>query len=466
MTTYTAEASTEYTTKNKDITPINQESPFDIHELFFSVTNPLSVIKYGNDVFLRTAKYKSDEIFGQYHNIIRHPDMPMAAFRIMWEYLLNKQSVAVYVKNLASDGSYYWVMALMLPTEDGYLSIRLKPTSPLFEKIKSIYHDTLTFEKELSKTNDREYTAKASKSYLIEQLAKEGFDSYDNFMKHALVLEVLNREKSITDRYSHFEFEGNEEVEKLVAIHKILCEMVVFSDKLETMHQNLLKYSNFILHLSNTILSIAINARLQSSKLDQADQSLSVISEKMGEQTQWGEESLKHIISIIGDMYNLFGKLNFDVISSKLQVEMSLINTYEFLASEHAEDDPSEFMNNHHRVENYEETKELLTRTYSPLLSNIQKHIFEIPFIQNQIQNSIKDIEKYLTILRFIYITGKVEITRMTQKDDSFQETFEDLIKELEAADKHLSNLRTVINENNSLFKRYGTLNTQLRELM
>ena len=117
------------------ITPINQESPFNIDELFVSVTDPLSTILYGNDVFCRVAKYDSEDLIGHYHNLIRHPDMPKAAFRILWDYLLDQKPVAVYVKNMASDGSYYWVIALAFPVEEGYMSIRLKPTSPLFAKV-------------------------------------------------------------------------------------------------------------------------------------------------------------------------------------------------------------------------------------------------------------------------------------------------------------------------------------------
>ena len=116
--------------KIKDIktpTPINQESPFKIEELFFSITDPKSNIVFANDVFVRISKY--DE------QVIRHPDMPRSVFYIFWEYLLANKPVAAYVKNMAKDGSYYWVMALAFPCKGGYLSIRLKPSSPLFKKV-------------------------------------------------------------------------------------------------------------------------------------------------------------------------------------------------------------------------------------------------------------------------------------------------------------------------------------------
>lgn len=444
--------------KKANITPINQESPFDIEDLFVSVTDSMSTILFANEVFLNVAKYKANEIVGHYHNIIRHPDMPKAAFRLMWEALLDKHAVAVYVKNLASDGSYYWVIALAFPVEGGYLSIRLKPTSPLFAKVKVMYSDVLSYEKNLEGKHDREYIIKASKAYFLELLAKEGFNTYEEFLKYALMTEMHHRETEMTRRNVSFTYKS-ETGRNLGKINDILSEMVLLADKLEGMHDKLLTHSNFILHLSNTILSIAINARLQSSKLDQSDQSLSVISEKMGEQTQWGEENLKLIIETIEDMYSTFGNLNFNVIASKVQVEMALRYLWEHQRYE------EENSYDHQRAESFEKTMGFLRDAYNPRLKKIQKFITQVPVTQNKIRNSMKDIEKYLTILRFIYITGKVEITRMTQQDASFQETFEDLIQELETADEHLSNLRSVINENNSLFARYAILNNQLREL-
>lgn len=439
------------------ITPINQESPFNIDELFVSVTDPLSTILYGNDVFCRVAKYDSEDLIGHYHNLIRHPDMPKAAFRILWDYLLDQKPVAVYVKNMASDGSYYWVIALAFPVEEGYMSIRLKPTSPLFAKVKEAYRSVLAYEEELATKHDREYTIQASKAYLIELLRKEGFKSYDHFMKYALMTELHEREKTVQGMASSFT-NATPEAKYLSKVNAILGEMVLQSDKLELLHEKLLTHSNFILQLSKTILSIAINARLQSSKLDQADQSLSVISEKMGEQTQWGEENLKTIIEAIDQMYTLFGNMNFNIISAKLQVEMSLHYLTEYYS--HGEEEYD-----HQRATSFENINAFLKNKYQPRLRNIHEHISDAAVVQNQVRNSMKDIEKYLTILRFIYITGKVEITRMTQKDNSFLETFEDLIQELENADGHLSNLRSVINENSTLFTRYSILSTQLREL-
>ena len=442
----------------KDITPTNQENTFDIEDLFFSKTDHSSKILYANEIFTKIAKYDFDEMVDQFHNIVRHPDMPKGAFRLLWDYLLRGEAVAAYVKNLCSDGSYYWVMALAFPVEDGYMSIRLKPTAPLFTKMKAMYQEVLEYEKGLLAEHDREQAISASAAYILELLKKDGYDDFDKFMKFALMSEIYHREEILATREKNRTYFSDFDRE-LDKTNSIMAEMVLLAEKLEQMHDKLLTHSNFILHLSNTILSIAINARLQSSKLDQSDQSLSVISEKMGEQTQWGEENLKKIIESIEDMYTLFGNLNFNVIASKIQIEMSLRFYWETKRAEEKNGI------NLQQQENFEQTINSLKKAYTPRLQALQKHIGDVPVLQNQISNSMKDIEKYLTILRFIYITGKVEITRMSQKDASFQETFEDLIHELERADEHLTNLRNVINDNNALFSRYSILNQQLREI-
>lgn len=71
--------------KFKDINspkPTSLESPFKYEELFFSVTDSKSVIKYANDTFIRISKYDTDEMIGQLHKIVRHPDMPRCVFNI------------------------------------------------------------------------------------------------------------------------------------------------------------------------------------------------------------------------------------------------------------------------------------------------------------------------------------------------------------------------------------------------
>ena len=73
---------------------------------------------------------------GAAHNIIRHPDMPRCVFRALWDTIASGGTIAAYVLNRAKTGEPYWVMATVAPCDGGYLSVRLKPTTPYFETAK------------------------------------------------------------------------------------------------------------------------------------------------------------------------------------------------------------------------------------------------------------------------------------------------------------------------------------------
>ena len=89
--------------------PINKEVTWDKTQLIMSKTDLRGIIEYVNPAFLQVSGYTEEEVLGKPHNILRHPDMPKAVFKILWDNLkLGNNSHAV-VKNLAKSGEYYWV---------------------------------------------------------------------------------------------------------------------------------------------------------------------------------------------------------------------------------------------------------------------------------------------------------------------------------------------------------------------
>ncbi|MBN2644603.1 MAG: EAL domain-containing protein [Desulfuromonadaceae bacterium] len=95
-----------------------------------SKTDLNGVITYVNDRFCALSGYKKNELIGQKHNIVRHPDMPRSAFRQMWKTIQDGGIWRGIVKNLKKDGSSYYVDALVMPLRDEngiiheYISIR------------------------------------------------------------------------------------------------------------------------------------------------------------------------------------------------------------------------------------------------------------------------------------------------------------------------------------------------------
>lgn len=80
-----------------------------------SATDTQGVITYCNDRFCEISKYSRDELMGQAHNLLRHPDMPQAAFQMMWTALKAGKPWMGIVKNRCKDGDHYWVSAYVTP---------------------------------------------------------------------------------------------------------------------------------------------------------------------------------------------------------------------------------------------------------------------------------------------------------------------------------------------------------------
>ncbi len=99
------------------ITPIDEEYLFE-GDVIISQTDLKSTITYANRAFCTISGYSKEELIGQPHNIIRHPDMPKGVFAKMWETISGGQAWNGLVKNLRKDGKFYWVDTEILPIRD------------------------------------------------------------------------------------------------------------------------------------------------------------------------------------------------------------------------------------------------------------------------------------------------------------------------------------------------------------
>lgn len=134
------------------ISPSRREVQLQDDEFIVSKTDTRGVITYINRVFMQISGYHEAELLGVQHNIIRHPDMPRGAFRLMWETLSRGEEFFAYIKNLCKDGSFYWVLANVtadLNAEGqvvGYYSVRRKPTATAIKTITPLYQKMLEIE--------------------------------------------------------------------------------------------------------------------------------------------------------------------------------------------------------------------------------------------------------------------------------------------------------------------------------
>jgi PAS domain S-box-containing protein len=125
--------------------PSGREITFGEEEIIVSKTDLQGRITYANDVFLKVAGYRADEVIGKPHSMIRHPDMPRCVFQLLWDTIQRGQEIFAYVVNLAKNGDHYWVLAHVTPTFDdqgrivGYHSNRRLPDRTAIEAIVPLY---------------------------------------------------------------------------------------------------------------------------------------------------------------------------------------------------------------------------------------------------------------------------------------------------------------------------------------
>ncbi len=140
--------------------PTGREVTFEKHEVIVSKTDLKGIITYANPVFLKIAGFTEEEVLGQPHNIIRHPDMPRCVFKLLWDVLQSGQEIFAYVINQCKNGDHYWVFAHVTPTFNdmgeiiSYHSNRRVPDQSAIDAIVPIY--ALLKEKEDSYTDWRE----------------------------------------------------------------------------------------------------------------------------------------------------------------------------------------------------------------------------------------------------------------------------------------------------------------------
>ena len=160
--------------------PINQEIKLDKHKYIMSRTDTKGVIEFGNDYFFEISGYTPNELIGQPHSAIRHPDMPRVIFKIMWERLKQGKNIFAVVKNLAKDGRYYWVTTKFEikkhPVDNtitGYMAFRQAASDKTVERISKLYKELI----EIEKSGGLE----ASEKYLIGYLESKRM-TYDEYI--------------------------------------------------------------------------------------------------------------------------------------------------------------------------------------------------------------------------------------------------------------------------------------------
>ncbi|MBE0499327.1 MAG: PAS domain-containing protein [Campylobacterales bacterium] len=155
------------------------ERKMDENDFIVSKTDLKGKISYCNRIFMEMAEYSEEELLGAPHSIIRHPEMPKAVFKLLWDRIQKKEEVFAYVLNRTKNKNEYWVFANVTASLDvrgkiiGYYSVRRKPNEKALAIIKPLYAAMLEAEKRGG--------IEASTKILTDLLAKKGM-SYDELI--------------------------------------------------------------------------------------------------------------------------------------------------------------------------------------------------------------------------------------------------------------------------------------------
>jgi len=149
------------------------------NDFIVSKTDTKGRITYVNKIFMTMAEYSEEELLGKPHSIIRHPDMPKAVFKLLWDRIQNKEEIFAFVLNKTKNNNSYWVFANITASLDlngniiGYFSVRRKPSQKGLDIIEPLYKKMLEAE--------RSGGMQAGVNLLMDTLKNEGV-SYDEFV--------------------------------------------------------------------------------------------------------------------------------------------------------------------------------------------------------------------------------------------------------------------------------------------
>jgi PAS domain S-box-containing protein len=154
-------------------------------DMIVTKTDTRGIITYTNDVFLNISMLTEKNALGKPHNLIRHPHMPKAVFKLLWDTLNRGEEIFAYVMNRAMNGDHYWVFAHATPsfapngTVIGYNSFRRAPSMEVVQKVIAPFYAGM-LEEESRHANAQDAMA-ASTKMLLSLLESKGM-SYAQFI--------------------------------------------------------------------------------------------------------------------------------------------------------------------------------------------------------------------------------------------------------------------------------------------
>lgn len=415
---------------------MNLEADFALDELFFSKTDFKGTIKAGNRVFIRVSEFEQSEILDRPHNIIRHKDMPKTVFRLFWSYLKQNKPIAAYVKNRSKSGKYYWVFAMAFPMQDGYLSVRLKPTSPYFDHTQKIYQSLLSLEAEGLDLDE-------GIQILSRTLKDLGFQSYEEFMTTALKAELKSRDAGLGLESRQLETTHPTLLRELQQASAICTQAAraafLTADLLDERTTHLRSHSLDLHELCREVQMVTTNLTITAAKLGESGKPLTVVSKNLERLASEILESSRAFEALFRSFAVASQNMTFAMGASRFQIEMMNHLIEETLKSpdlsETVDDENRQFL-----TQNCKLLKELITINFKQAEEIAQKLIRE----NKSLIRSVGMLSKVTAGMDVICVVGKIEMARVRELSTSL----EALLGDMEVlTEKFKVSLRLIENE-------------------
>jgi len=372
------------------------EVRFANESIITSATDPRGVIQFANDKFVEVGGYSLEELVNAPHKIMRHPDMPKGVFYLMWESLKSGMPVCTYVKNKTKSGGYYWVLAVVTQTENGFLSARIRPNTELFETTKEIYTTLLDEE------NREKLTAEQSGTRLLEMLKDAGYPSLEVYGIEALNLEFKAR--------------------GIVAPE--LSGPFLLMDELAEIISDMQDLVNSIEQGFERVRGEPVNLRILAGRLEGAGAALGTISQNY-------DAMAKEMHSLVGRLHDPENGSLVQMYSAvsqgrwSMQIAQLLNEAYSHSGPDDAENEGAMLLKEHH------ERMQQRSRT----------RLIEISSIGKSIPDICRSLRRRINGLDVVKLLCKVESGRMRDVDSGLDGIIARLENFHDNTDRHLADL-------------------------
>ncbi|UXR65564.1 PAS domain-containing protein [Bdellovibrio bacteriovorus] len=420
---------------------VSLEADFALHELFFSKTDFKGLIQTGNKVFLRVSEYHEDEILRRPHNIIRHPDMPRCVFKLFWSFLKSNRPICAYVKNQSKSGRFYWVFAMAFPMGDGYLSIRLKPSTALMCEIQTVYADILKKEHEGASMDD-------ATAELLKVLQEKGFSSYEDFMNEALLAEMKSRDGLLTLTQENLlptSTSASGLLEGLLMASRACTETARnafrVADQLSERTHTLKAKSQAIDEICREVQMVTTNLTISAAKLGEVGKPLGVVSNNLEKLAQDILSNSLEFEKTFTSFHQATAGMYLAIGISRFQIEMMNHLIEETLHRENANstiDEKQEQL----LVQNCDLLKQLISANFTIALATAK----ELTTKNKSLIRSISMLSKVTAGMDVICVVGKIEMSRVKELSSSLDallgdmedltESFKKILRAIESESK------------------------------